>query len=106
MSAPAAGERGGGVGGRPDNVGILAADVYFPSTFVAQVSSSSFILLFYVSCPRFFHVPRPSCLCSRPHTLTMRFGMEGVAAARVVHKFTWLDSDRRTCAFGVSIGLI
>ncbi len=37
MSAPAAGERGGGVGGRPDNVGILAADVYFPSTFVAQV---------------------------------------------------------------------
>eukprot|EP00903_Cladosiphon_okamuranus_P006261 g6144.t1 len=33
MSTPSA--QGGG-GGRPENVGILAADVYFPSTFVAQ----------------------------------------------------------------------
>lgn len=33
--APADGGSGGG--GRPENVGILAADVYFPSTYVAQV---------------------------------------------------------------------
>lgn len=26
-------------GGRPEHVGILAADVYFPSTFVTQVKS-------------------------------------------------------------------
>lgn len=35
MSTPSAG--GGAGAGRPENVGILAADVYFPSTFVAQV---------------------------------------------------------------------
>lgn len=37
MSVPAPAGGGGGEG-RPDNVGILAADVYFPSTFVSQVS--------------------------------------------------------------------
>lgn len=37
MSVPVPAGGGGGEG-RPDNVGILAADVYFPSTFVSQVS--------------------------------------------------------------------
>ena len=37
MSTPSA-TGSGGSGGRPENVGILAADVYFPSTFVAQVT--------------------------------------------------------------------
>lgn len=38
MTTHSAGGSGGGGGGdRPENVGILAADVYFPSTFVAQV---------------------------------------------------------------------
>lgn len=93
MSAAASLPAGGSGVGRPENVGILAADVYFPSTFVAQVSVAR-ILLYDGT----YDIVIRRYMCARDAVETMRCG---VVRCRAVPRAGWAYNS----STGKSVGL-